>query len=52
MTGTRWVLFVIPAKAGIQSTRLSRSSEPLNLGLGKKMIYDAWLKTELLDNFP
>jgi hypothetical protein len=33
MTGTRWVLFVIPAKAGIQSTPLSKSSEPLNLGV-------------------
>jgi len=33
MTGTRWVSFVIPAKAGIQSPRLSESSEPLNLGV-------------------
>jgi len=32
MTGTRRVLFVIPAKAGIQNTRFSESSEPLNLG--------------------
>ena len=32
MTGTRWVLFVIPAEAGIQGPRLSESSESLNLG--------------------
>jgi len=32
MTGTKWVSFVIPAKAGIQGSCLRVTSESLNLG--------------------
>jgi hypothetical protein len=43
---TGWVLLVIPAKAGIQSTRLSESSESLNLrntqvSIGFNILYQA-----------
>jgi hypothetical protein len=45
MTGTRWVLFVIPAKAGIQSPRLSEFWEPLNLGSRNNADFNALFRS-------